>query len=225
MHRSRHHARGSQHALPHTKPYTLLLWVSRPGRPRQVPAVLLHQGTAPRVGVLRLHLRRADGAGVHQDLHLLPLSGQGLAQRARVGQAAGSRRRDRLHRAVQRVRLLRRPGRPAANLRPVRPRHGAGLVRALDGQDPATADRRRPRRRVLVGAIHAADRDLPHPGLRPRRPRPRVLRSAAAREHGPGPAGERRAAVPPRPAARPPSHRARPRIPVPRSTSTATWSP
>ena len=34
-----------------------------------------------------------------------------------------------------------------------------------------------------------------------RRPCPRVLRSAAVREHGPGPPGERRAAVPPRQAA------------------------
>ena len=37
-------------------------------------------------------------------------------------------------------------------------------------------------------------------------PCPRVLRGAAVREHGPGPPGERRAAVPPRPAARPPDH-------------------
>ena len=80
------------------------------------------------------------GAGVHQDLQLLPVSGQGMGQRARVGQAAGGRRRDRFHRAVQRVRLLRGPGRPAADLRPVRPRHRAGVVRAVDGPDPAAAD-------------------------------------------------------------------------------------
>ena len=36
-----------------------------------------------------------DGRRVHQDLHLLPLSGQGVGQRARVGQAAGAGRRDR----------------------------------------------------------------------------------------------------------------------------------
>ena len=80
-----------------------------------------------------------DGRRVHQDLHLLPLSGQGMGQRARVGQAAGAGRRDRLHRAVQRVRLLRGPGRPAGHLRPVRPRHRAGVVRAVDGPDPAPA--------------------------------------------------------------------------------------
>jgi hypothetical protein len=98
-----------------------------------------------------------------------------MGERARVGQAAGGRRRDRLHRAVQRVRLLRRPGRPPADLRPVRPWHGAGVVRAVDGPDPAAAHRCRPGRRVLVGAVYAAGRGFPHPGLRRRLPCPRVL--------------------------------------------------
>src|SRR6266705_3946019 len=69
-------------------------------RSRWLPAVLLHQGKAAGVGVLRLHLGQQDGQRVHQDLHLLPLSGQGMGQRARVGQAAGAGRRDRLHRAA-----------------------------------------------------------------------------------------------------------------------------
>ena len=43
--------------------------------------------------------------GVHQGLHLLPVAGEGLGQRARVGQAAGPQDRVLLHRAVQRVRL------------------------------------------------------------------------------------------------------------------------
>ena len=47
------------------------------------------------------------GAGVHQGLRLFPLPGQDLGQRARVGQAAGAQGRDRVHRAVQRVRGLR----------------------------------------------------------------------------------------------------------------------
>ena len=34
-------------------------------RSGRVPAVLLHQRAAPGIGVLHLHLRRADGAGVH----------------------------------------------------------------------------------------------------------------------------------------------------------------
>jgi hypothetical protein len=62
-------------------------------------------------------------------------------QWARVGQAAGGHCRDRVHRAAQRVRLLRRPGCPAADLRPVRPGHRAGVVRAVDGQAPAAAHR------------------------------------------------------------------------------------
>jgi hypothetical protein len=44
--------------------------------------------------------------GVHQGLRLLPVSGQGLGQRARVGQASGHPCRDRVHRAVRWVRHL-----------------------------------------------------------------------------------------------------------------------
>jgi hypothetical protein len=44
-------------------------------------------------------------------------------QRARVGQAAGHQGRDRVHRAGQRVRLLRRSRRPASHLRPAWSRH------------------------------------------------------------------------------------------------------
>ena len=47
--------------------------------------------------------------GVHQGVRLVPVSGQDLAQRARVGQAAGREGRARVHRAVQRVRRLRGP--------------------------------------------------------------------------------------------------------------------
>ena len=47
------------------------------------------------------------GPGVHQGLRLLPLPGQDLGQRARVGQAPGSQGGHRVHRAGQRVRLVR----------------------------------------------------------------------------------------------------------------------
>ena len=47
-------------------------------RSGRVPAVLLHQGAAAGVGVLRLHLGQHDGRRVHQDLQLLPVSGQGV---------------------------------------------------------------------------------------------------------------------------------------------------
>ena len=118
---------------------------------------------------------------------------------------------------------------PAA-LQAICDRFGPGTVQVWFerwmARHPAPADRRRPGRRVLVGAVDAAGGDLPHPGLRRRRPRPRVLRGAAVREHGPGPAGERRAAVPPRPAARPAdASRRRAAGSRPRSTGTATWSP
>ena len=71
-------------------------------------------GTRPSGGssCFYFYIRRPGvRAGVHQDLHLLPVSGQGLAERARVGQTPGPPSTDRLHRAGQRVRRLRRPGR------------------------------------------------------------------------------------------------------------------
>ena len=61
----------------------------------------------PRRHLLLLHQRPRVRARLHQDLHLLPLSGQGLAERARMGQTSG-RRGYRLQRAGQRVRRLRR---------------------------------------------------------------------------------------------------------------------
>ena len=42
----------------------------------------------------------------------------------------------------------------------------AGVLRAVDGPAAAPAHRRRPGRRLLVGAVDAAGRVLPHPGLR-----------------------------------------------------------
>ena len=79
-----------------------------PHRPGQVPAVLLRQEGPPGHGLLLLLVGRELRPGVHQDLHLLPVADEDLGQRARVGQAAGPQDRARLHRAVQRVRLLPR---------------------------------------------------------------------------------------------------------------------
>ena len=67
-------------------------------------------------------LGRRLRAGVHQGVRLFPVSGEDLGQRPRVGQAAGRPGRDRVHRAVQRVRRLRRPSRAAGDLRPARAR-------------------------------------------------------------------------------------------------------
>ena len=71
--------------------------------------------------LLLLPLGRRLRPGVHQDLLLLPVPGQDLGQRARVGQAPSHPGRDRVHRAVQRVRRHRRPRRAAGHLRPARP--------------------------------------------------------------------------------------------------------
>jgi len=46
---------------------------------------------------------------------------------------------------------------------------------------PPTADLHRPRRRILVTAVDAPDRGLPHPGLRRRLLCPRLLRTDAGR--------------------------------------------
>ena len=69
--------------------------------------VRLPQGRPAGDLLLLLPLGRRLRSGVHQDLCLLPLPGQDLDQRARVGQAPGRPGRDRVHRAVQRVRRHR----------------------------------------------------------------------------------------------------------------------
>jgi hypothetical protein len=113
-------------------------------RSRRVPPVLLHQATTAGVGVLRLHLGHPGRPRVHQDLHLLPLPDQGLAQRSRTSQTAGTRGRDRLHRTVQRIRRHQRPGQAAGRLRQLHRRHRDGVVRTLDVPAAAAADPGRP---------------------------------------------------------------------------------
>jgi hypothetical protein len=51
-------------------------------RPGQAPAVPLRQGRAPRDLLLLLRLGRVPGGRVHQGLRVLPVPGQGLAQRS-----------------------------------------------------------------------------------------------------------------------------------------------
>jgi hypothetical protein len=82
------------------------------------------------------------GGRVHQDLRVLPLSGEDLGQRPRAGQAAADPGRGGVHRAVQRVRPGRRPGRAAGRLRPARACRHPGVLRPVDGPDPGAADRR-----------------------------------------------------------------------------------
>ena len=85
-------------------------------------AVVLLQGRPAGDLLLLLSLGRRLRPGIHQGVRLVPVSSQDLAQRARVGQAAGRAGRARVHRAVQRVRRLRGPGRAAGDLRPARAR-------------------------------------------------------------------------------------------------------
>ena len=88
--------------------------------------------------LLLLHPRRGLRARLHQGLHLLPLPGQGLAERPRMGQAPGSSRRHLFRRARERLRLLRGPGRPPSHLRPLRTFRHPALLRPLElgGPDP-----------------------------------------------------------------------------------------
>ena len=105
-----------------------------------------------RVTVYYLYLWDDDfGAGVHQDLLLLPLSDQGVGQRARVGQTSGDQGRDRVHRVVQRVRLLRGPVGAAGDLRPAGTGHDPGVLRAVDLPAAAATDRGRPCRPASGG--------------------------------------------------------------------------
>ena len=109
-----------------------------------------------------------------------------------MGQAAGGQGGDRVHRAVQRLRLGRRSRHPAGHLRPARPRHDPGVLRTLDLAAAAAADHRRPRRRVLVGPDHAASGNLPHHRARRPPPRPILLRSPRGRQPRPRPPRARR---------------------------------
>ena len=63
-------------------------------------AVELRQGRPAGDLLLLLPVGRGLRPGVRQGLRLLPLPGQDLGQRARVGQAAGSQGQDRVHRAA-----------------------------------------------------------------------------------------------------------------------------
>ena len=129
-------------------------------------------------------------AGVHQDLHLFPVPDQGVAQRPRVGQTPSHPGRDRVHRAVQRVRHLCGSRRAAGPLRPAGPRHHRGVLRTLDEPAAVAAHRARPRRGLLVGAVDAPGRGLAHPRVRRAATRPRVLRSPGGRQSRHRPPGQ-----------------------------------
>ena len=121
-----------------------------------------------RVGdVLLLHLGPRFRGRVHQDLHLLSVSGQGVGQRARVGQMPSRSCRDRVHGVGQRVRDLRRP---RARLQQICDRFGPADVQGFFDRwtrtipTPFTASRSC--RGVLVGAVDAPSRGVTHDGVR-----------------------------------------------------------
>ena len=90
-----------------------------------------------RVGMYYFYVLDADfGPSFIKILHLLPLPGQGMAERPRVGQAPGASRRHLLRRALERLRLVRGPGRPPGHLRPPRACGHPGLLRPVELGDP-----------------------------------------------------------------------------------------
>ena len=182
------------------------------GAGHRVPGPHLPQRLRPDAAVQRagglpllLPVGRRLRAGVHQGLRLLPLPGQDLGQRPRAGQAAGAQGRHRVHRAGQRVRVPRRPGRPAGDPRPAPGGRHRGLRPAVAAPGPRALRARGPGRRLLAGAPDAAGRGLPHDRLRRAAPGPVVPRGAHRRRPRPRPPGERRGHL------RPPGPRGRPR--------------
>jgi hypothetical protein len=135
----------------------------------------------------------------------LPVPDEDRAQRARVGQTAGDQERDRVRRVVQRIRLGHRSRTASADLRPSRPGSDPGVRRKLLVDSAAAADRARPRRGLLVGAVDAPGRDLTHPGVRRAAVGSLVLRGAGDRQPRHRPSGPDRAHRQTRPAAGTPS--------------------
>ena len=98
-----------------------------------------------------------------------------------------------------------RSRRAAGHLRPARPRRDHRVRRALVVDPAAAAHRRRPRRRLLVGAVDAPGRDVAHHRVRRTPPRPRVLRGPGGRQPRHRPPGADRADLSTRSAAWPPA--------------------
>ena len=108
-----------------------------------------HRAGQPLLLLLR---RRRLRPVLPQVLLLLPLQRQAVHQRQRVGQTAGGQGRDRVHRAGQRVRRRRRPGRAAGDLRPARTRPDRRAAAQMAGHPAAPVHRRRPGRRLPLRA-------------------------------------------------------------------------
>ena len=113
-----------------------------------------------RVGMLRLlHPRRRLRTRLHQDLHLLPLSGQGVAERARVGQAPGPPGKARFTSSPTALPPVATRS-PAGHLRPLRTGRRPGLLRPLGSVIPTPFTDGRQAGRLLLGAVHAPGRGL-----------------------------------------------------------------
>jgi len=96
--------------------------------------------------------------------YLLPLRRQAADLRASLGPGPGREGRDRVYRAGQRVRCLRRPGGGAGDLRRADRGHHRGAGPQVAGRLAESVLCGRPGRRVPLRHLGAAGRVLPHPG-------------------------------------------------------------
>ena len=195
---------------------------------REVVSFDFFQRGAPGRHLLLLHPRPRVRARVHQDLHLLPVSGQGLAQRARVGQTPSRPRRGSASpRCPTGSPSCAEPERLQAICDSFGPEHVQAFFDRWITRIPTPFTARGPRRRLLVGALDAPGRGVPHAGVRRPPPGPRVLRGARRRQHRHRPPRARSRWCSPARSARPtqrPASRPGSSPPAPRSRSTSATS-
>ena len=141
-------------------------WVFSAKTARRTPGVVYFdfmQRRAPGRDLLLLRPRPRVRPRLHQDLHLLPLPGQGLAERPRVGQAPGAQGGIHFTELANGFASCERPGRPPGHLRPLRTGRRPGLLRPLDRVHPDSVHQGRPARRATSGSCRCARSRSPGP--------------------------------------------------------------
>ena len=132
----------------------------------------------------------------------LPVPGEALSQRPRVGEATAPPRSHPLREPRQRLPLLCRPDRAPGRLRCARSGRRAGLLRPLVASAAVADDHRGTRGRLRPSARHLPTRSQSDPGLRSSGAGPTLLRGGDPRESRSGTARPRALAVSAAPHAR-----------------------
>ena len=132
--------------------------------------------------LLLLPVGRRLRSGVHQDLRLLPLPGQGVAQRSRGPKRQATDARIGFTELSNGFATCEDP----EGLQAICDRLGPGTINVFFerwiSRPAATADLNGPGGRILVGTVDAADRGLPHHRVRRTPSRTGVLRSPGGRQ-------------------------------------------